>query len=116
MLYTNRSTESMHCTALAARAAESNSRSGLMFKSPIEQAENKKPGGSRPTGSCGTQEAEPPDVQGSKKAIRRNIGATHSPQLCGSSIRLARSGTASSKSRAFGLAAVRDGQFLEGEE
>jgi hypothetical protein len=45
-LYTNHSTELTHSTALAARAAETrSSRSGLMSKSPIEQAENKKPGG-----------------------------------------------------------------------
>lgn len=59
-LYTNHSTESKHSTALTARAAKGSSRSGLMSKSPAKQAENKKPGGLRPTGSCETQEAEPP--------------------------------------------------------
>src|ERR1019366_6467072 len=49
-VYTNPSTELTHCTTLAARAAESSSRSRLMSGSPTEQAENKKPGGSRPAG------------------------------------------------------------------
>lgn len=72
-LYTNHSTELTHSTALAARAAEKRgSRSGLMSKSPTEQAKNKKPGGSRPTGSCETQEAEPP---GMKKALGKQFGA-----------------------------------------
>lgn len=70
-LYTNHSTEPTHGTALAARAAERSSRSGLMSRSPTGQAENKKPGGSRPTGSCGTQEAEPPGA----KALRKQFGA-----------------------------------------
>lgn len=100
-LYTNHSTELTHSTALAARAAEKrSSRSGLMSKSPVEQAENKKPGGLRPTGSCETQEAEPPGMKGSRNAIRRKKGAAKSPQQCGSSMRLAWSGTASWVSRA----------------
>ena len=84
-LYTNHSTESTPSTAPAVRAAEKrSSRSGLMSKSPIEQAENKKPGGLRPTGSCETQEAEPPGGRalgkqfGAKRAQRsRRNGAGH---------------------------------------
>ncbi|MCY1209849.1 hypothetical protein D9M72_215150 [compost metagenome] len=77
-LYTNHSTELTHSTAPAARAAEKrSSRSGLMSKSPSGQTENKKPGGLRPTGSCETQEAEPPGgkalgTQFGKKGAQRN--------------------------------------------
>ena len=108
-LYTNHSTESKHSTALAASAAKGSSRSGLMFKSPAKQAENKKPGGLRPTGSCETQEAEPPGVKGSKKAIRRQKSAAKPPQPCGSSMRLAWSGTASWVSRTAGCWPQYDG-------
>jgi hypothetical protein len=94
-VYTNHSAKAKHCTAPAARAVENCSRSGLMCKSPNRQAENKRPGGLRPTGSCQTREAEPPDVKGSRKSIRRKRGATYPPQPCGSSMRFARSGTAS---------------------
>lgn len=65
---------------------------------------------------------EPPDVQGSRKAIRRNSGATNPPQLCGSSIRLAGSGIASLSSRAsgasrtFGRWPQCDGQHLQGRD
>ena len=100
-LYTNHSTESTHGTALAVRAAESSSRSRLMSRSPTEQAENKRPGGLGLPGlwNSGGQAS---GREGSRKTVRRNKGATHPPQLCGSSIRLARSGTASSNSRRFG--------------
>ena len=66
------------------------------------RVENKRPGGLRPTGSFGTPEAEPPELDSSTKSIQRNQGATHPPRQRGSWIRLARSGVASSKSRAFG--------------
>jgi len=89
-LYTNHSTELTHSTALAARAAKRRSRSGLMSRSPSEQAKNKKPGGLRPTGSCETQEAEPPGVKalgkqfGAKRAQRsRRNGAGHQCVLRG---------------------------------
>jgi len=42
------------------------------------QAKNKKPGGSRPTGSCGTQEAEPPGA----KALVKQFGAIGAQRNC----------------------------------
>ena len=58
-------------------------------------------------------EAEPPDIQGSRKAVRRNHGATHPPHLRGGRTCLACGRTASSNFSCVRPMTSGNGQFWE---
>jgi len=79
--------EAQHCAG--SECGEWKFSFGAHVQISNEASRNKKPGGLRPTGSCETQEAEPPGVKGSKKAIRREKSTAKPPQPGGSSMRLA---------------------------